>query len=64
MGPVAEDFHGAFGLGDNERYISGTDARGVSMAAIQGLYNLVREQQATIAAQNERIAALESRLMP
>jgi hypothetical protein len=69
MGPVAEDFHEAFRLGDNERYISGTDARGVSMAAIQALYELVREQQAVIDAQRgviedygDRLATLEARM--
>jgi len=60
MGPVAEDFHEAFGLGDNERYISGTDARGVSMAAIQGLYDLVKEQAAVITMLTERVSELES----
>ena len=61
MGPVAEDFHEAFGLGDNDHYISGTDARGVSMAAIQGLYELVREQHDLIVDLRERVAELENR---
>ena len=37
VGPVAEDFHAAFGLGDSERAIGVLDAAGVSLAAIQGL---------------------------
>lgn len=37
MGPVAEDFHAAFGLGDDEKYIGTVDADGVALAAIQGL---------------------------
>jgi hypothetical protein len=37
IGPVAEDFHAAFGTGDNEKYISTVDADGVAFAAIQGL---------------------------
>jgi hypothetical protein len=37
LGPVAEDFHVAFGLGDSERAIGVLDAAGVSLAAIQGL---------------------------
>jgi hypothetical protein len=37
LGPVAEDFHAAFGLGDSERAIGVLDAAGVSFAAIQGL---------------------------
>lgn len=48
MGPVAEDFFDAFGLGNDERYIAGVDGDGVAMAAIQGLYQLVVAQQAEI----------------
>ena len=38
IGPVAEDFHRAFRLGDNARSIGTVDADGVALAAIQGLY--------------------------
>lgn len=41
IGPVAQDFHAAFGLG-NDRMICTLDTDGVSLAAIQGLY---RENQ-------------------
>jgi hypothetical protein len=37
LGPVAQDFHAAFGLGSNDTTISTVDAAGVSLAAIQGL---------------------------
>lgn len=37
LGPVAEEFHAAFGLGDEDRYIVTVDADGVALAAIQGL---------------------------
>jgi hypothetical protein len=37
MGPVAQDFHSAFGLGDNDRAIGSVDETGVALAAIQGL---------------------------
>src|SRR5690606_29569963 len=48
LGPMAQDFNLAFGLGGDERYISATDADGVALAALKGLYQLVREQQAQI----------------
>jgi hypothetical protein len=48
MGPVAEDFHDSFELGDDERYIAGVDGDGVALAAIQGLYELIQKQQAEI----------------
>jgi len=48
LGPTAQDFHDAFGLGANDRNIAMVDADGVALAAVQGLYEVVREQQATI----------------
>ena len=50
MGPVAQDFYAAFGLGEDERYISTVDADGVALAAIQGLYALSQDQAARIQA--------------
>lgn len=37
LGPVAEEFHAAFGLGADGQSISTVDANGVALAAIQGL---------------------------
>ncbi len=75
MGPMAQDFAHAFGLGSSERHIETIDADGVALAAIQGLHTLVRAQQGTIDAQAaelvsqrdtieslaRRLAALEAR---
>ena len=36
-GPTAQDFHAAFGLGDDDKLIGSQDADGVALAAIQGL---------------------------
>jgi hypothetical protein len=55
VGPTAQDFYAAFGLGEDDRYIGTSDADGVALAAIQELYRLVQEQQ-------QRIAALQARL--
>ena len=59
MGPLAEDFYAAFGLGEDEKYINTVDVEGVALAAIQGLYQLVREQEDQMMAQQGRIATLE-----
>ncbi len=48
VGPMAEDFYAAFGHGPSEKGISGVDGDGVALAAIQGLYELVKEQQTEI----------------
>ena len=45
---MAEDFRQAFGLGDSDTAISMVDADDVALAAIQGLYELVKEQQVEI----------------
>ncbi len=37
IGPVAQDFHAAFGVGADDRHIATVDADGVALAAIQGL---------------------------
>jgi len=60
LGPVAQDFYAAFGLGESELAINMQDADGVAFASIQGLYELLLEQQAQIAALEARIAALEA----
>jgi hypothetical protein len=47
MGPMAQDFREAFGLGSDERAIATVDADGVALAAIQGLHQeltAVREE--------------------
>ena len=43
IGPMAQDFHAAFQVGEDNRYISTTDADGVALAAIQALYQMLRE---------------------
>ena len=69
LGPMAQDFHAAFGLGEDERHISTVDADGVALAAVQGLYGLLQEQEEQlqeIRAENRRLqeqqASLEERL--
>lgn len=62
LGPMAQDFYTTFGLGENDRFISTVDADGVALAGIQGLFQLVKEQDALIQSQQSEIAALEDRM--
>jgi hypothetical protein len=62
IGPMAQDFYAAFGVGHSDRTISTVDADGVALAAIQGLHKIVREKDAKIEAQQHRIEALEQRM--
>jgi len=49
MGPTAQDFRSAFGLGEDERHIANIDSEGVALAAIQALYKLNQEKDTKIA---------------
>jgi hypothetical protein len=62
LGPMAQDFHAAFGLGDSETAISTIDADGVALTSIQALYQLVREKEERIVALEGRIAEIEQRV--
>jgi len=59
MGPTAQDFYGAFGLGADDRHIAPLDANGVALAAAQALAQQVQDQ----AAQITRLEAQNARLM-
>lgn len=62
MGPMAQDFSAAFGLGPDEKRISTIDADGVALAAIQGLHAIVKERNAEIAALTARLERIEAML--
>jgi hypothetical protein len=48
IGPMAQDFYAAFGLGDSDRYIALGDGQGVALAAVQALYQAVQEKDGQI----------------
>jgi hypothetical protein len=62
MGPMAQDFSAAFGLGEDDTHISTVDADGVALAAIQGLYAENQALAAENAALRARLDGLEARL--
>ncbi len=62
MGPMAEDFWAAFGIGYGNKTIADLDARGVALAAIQGLYTELRGRDATISALRSELAELRDRV--
>lgn len=62
LGPIAQDFHAAFQLGEIDTHISGSDADGVALAAIQGLNQIVREKECEIEELKERLNRLENLL--
>ena len=60
LGPMAEEFHAAFGLGSDPRTIGTVDADGVALAAIQGLLERMNAQADAIETQADAIDALEA----
>jgi hypothetical protein len=66
IGAMAQDFAAAFGVGEDDRHITTSDADGVALAAIQGLYEELTEYKflsaQVLKARDERIADLEKRL--
>jgi NifU-like protein involved in Fe-S cluster formation len=55
IGPTAQDFHAAFGLGQDPLRIGTLDADGVALAGVRAL-------EARTRSQSERIDALEQKL--
>lgn len=66
MGPTAQDFYAAFGLGDSDKAIGTVDAQGVAFAAIQGLYDTMQDENAALREESAALradnAALEDRI--
>ena len=48
IGPMAQDFAVAFGVGESDKQISVVDANGVAFAAIQALYEMIQEKDSQI----------------
>ncbi|MDY0019792.1 MAG: tail fiber domain-containing protein [Anaerolineae bacterium] len=62
MGPMAQDFYAAFGLGADERHIAPLDANGVALVALQELNRTVEVQDVHIADLEQQNADLEARV--
>jgi hypothetical protein len=62
LGPMAQDFKAAFGLGETDKGITTVDADGVALAAIQALHAKLQEKESRIAELEQRLAAIEASL--
>ena len=60
LGPMAQDFAAAFGLGQDDRHIFPLDAAGVALAALQGLHALVQAQEARLETLERELEALRA----
>jgi len=61
IGPMAQDFHAAFGLGSDDKTISTLDSDGVMYAAIQGLVEELKVRDKTIEELKAKSAEFESK---
>ena len=59
IGPTAQEFKAAFQVGEDDRHISTVDADGVALAAIQGLYKMLKEKEAEIAKLKKTVRSLQ-----
>lgn len=63
VGPTVEDFRNAFGLGTEGQHIFPMDVQGVTMAAVQGLYQLVQEKDEQIAELQKELREIKQLLL-
>jgi hypothetical protein len=60
IGPMAQDFYAAFGMGTDDKRISTIDPDGIALATIQGLYQKANEQAAEIRALKKQVVRLQA----
>ncbi len=62
VGPMAEDFHQAFGLGADDQHIAPGDQAGVALLAVQGLNEILQNKAKEIATLQHENADLAKRV--
>jgi hypothetical protein len=62
IGPMAQDFHDAFGTGTSDKCIPTVDSNGVALAAIQALYRRVERLDGESRSLRKENAALRREL--
>lgn len=60
VGPMAADFHEAFGLGKDEEHVAPLDVGGIALAALQGVVAEIEERDEQLAVRARRIDHLEA----
>jgi hypothetical protein len=62
VGPMAQDFYGLFGLGEDSKHIDMLDPAGIALAGIKELYRQNQQLHSQNQRLTERLAALEAKL--
>ena len=66
MGPTAQDFRAAFGLGDDDISIAVVDADGANLAAVQALARRtekLQEENTLLRSEIESLRAMQQQIM-
>jgi hypothetical protein len=59
LGPMAQDFYSAFGVGPDDKHIATVDADGVALASIQALNQKIEEKDTEIQSLKRRVDEME-----
>ncbi|MEA3312085.1 MAG: tail fiber domain-containing protein [candidate division WOR-3 bacterium] len=59
IGPMAQDFYAAFGVGEDDKHLTTVDVDGIALAAIQALYEENQELKGQVENLTKRLEALE-----
>jgi hypothetical protein len=62
VGPMAEEFHAAFGFGADDKHIAPSDQAGLALAAIKGLAQVVEQKDQKIQELEARLQQLEKQM--
>ena len=62
IGPMAQDFHAIFGLGEDDKGIGTLDSDGVMYAAIQGLVEELKDRDKAIEDLKSELQAIREQL--
>jgi parallel beta-helix repeat protein len=62
IGPMAQDFYGAFGLGADDKHLAPGDLAGVAVIGVKALHKMIEARDATIAAHEAKIVEQESKI--
>ncbi|HZS48069.1 MAG TPA: tail fiber domain-containing protein [Blastocatellia bacterium] len=62
MGAMAQDFYRTFKIGENDKSIATIDPDGVAFAAIQGLYEEIKDRDQKIQQQQDQLSAMQKQL--
>jgi len=63
IGPMAQGFAAAFGVGEDDKHINFVDANGVAIASIQALYRMLQERDLQMAELRAELDELKRQLI-